>query len=140
MIIVTRKDALGEVKDPKTLYITSHSLGSGLSTLAVPDVIMHTGYTKNNVPVFQYNLASPRVGNPEFASAYNGNQVPTYRIVDTCDIVPQAPPSLMGDLIFVHVGTPVDFTAQYGSLSGNHNLVNPYRYALTHPDQPQGKP
>lgn len=132
-------DALGEVKNTRSLYITGHSLGSGLSTLAVPDVITHTDYTKDNVPVLQYNLASPCVGNPEFASAYNGNQVPTYRIVNTCDIVPQMPPAVtvMGDLIYEHVGTPIDFTAQYGSLAGNHHSTSSYHYALTHPNQPQ---
>lgn len=103
-------------------------------------MLLHIPITqKDNVPVLQYNLASPRVGNPEFASAYNGNKVPTYRIVNTCDIVPQVPSSVFGKLIFEHVGIPVDFTAQYGSLAGNHNSIDSYHYALTHPDQPQGK-
>ncbi len=132
-------ETLNKVERPKCLYITGHSLGSGLSTLAVPDVIMHTDYTKQKLPVLHYNLASPRVGSPEFASAYNGNKVPTYRVVNTCDIVPQVPPSVLGKLYFEHVGTPVDYTAQYRSLSGNHNSYASYHYALTHKDQPQGE-
>jgi hypothetical protein len=132
-------EALNKIEQPKCLYITGHSLGSGLSTLAVPDVITHTDFTKEKLPVLHYNLASPRVGNPEFASVYNVNKVPTYRIVNTCDIVPQVPPSVLDKLLFEHIGTPVDYTAQYGSLSGNHNSIDSYHYALTHTDQPQGK-
>ena len=129
-------DTLNKVKQPKCLYITGHSLGSGISTLAVPDIITNTDYRKEDVPILHYNLASPRVGNPEFASAYNNNKVPTYRIVNTCDIVPQVPPSVLDKLLFEHIGTPVNYTAQYGSLSGNHNSINSYHYALTHPEQP----
>lgn len=122
---------------PKRLFITGHSLGSGLTTLAVPHVITHSAYTPRKLPIVHYNLASPRVGDPTFASTYNANQALTYRIVNTCDAVPELPPSVLDDLIYQHVGIPVDYTAQYGSLGGNHSAKNSYRYALQHPDQPQ---
>ena len=37
-----------------------------------------------------------------------------------------------------HVGTPVDFTAQYDSIGNNHSMVNSYLYAVSHPAQPEG--
>ena len=123
--------------DPKRLFITGHSLGSGLATLAVPHIITRSAYTPRKLPVVHYNLASPRVGDPTFASTYNANQVPTYRIVNTSDAVPELPASVFGHLVYQHVGTPVDYTAHYGSLAGNHSAHTSYRYALDHPDQPQ---
>jgi hypothetical protein len=122
-----------------TLYVTGHSLGAGLSTLAVPDVARNSGQSGISVPMFHYSLASPRVGDPGFAYNYNFNlPVKTYRIVNTEDIVPYGPPPISGFDYYEHVGTPVDFTAQYGSTGGNHDHLNSYYYALTHPTQPQG--
>ncbi|MDY6781146.1 MAG: lipase family protein [Cyanobacteriota bacterium] len=125
------------VPKAKRLFITGHSLGSGLSTLAVPDVIAHTQYQPDKLPIKHYNFASPKVGNLDFATAYNQNKVPTYRLVNTCDLVPDAPLSLMGRLRYQHIGIPVDFTAQYGTIAGNHNLKNAYEYALNNYTQPQ---
>lgn len=130
--------ALAEVPRGERLFVTGHSLGSGLSTLAVPAVITHSDYRPGKRPVLHYNLASPRVGDPAFATAYNTNRVPTYRVVNTCDLVPQVPPAVFHRSLFQHVGTPVDFTAQYGSIGGNHSAAGSYHYALTHPEQPQG--
>ncbi len=129
---------VAEVSDIKKLFITGHSLGSGLSTLSVPDVLDNSHNLPAGKSIIHYNLASPRVGSPGFATAYNLNNVPTYRIVNTCDIVPEVPPSVLDKLLYQHVGIPVDYTAQYGSLGGNHSAENSYRYALLHTDQPQG--
>jgi triacylglycerol lipase len=68
----------------------------------------------------------------------NDNGVPTFRIVNTEDIVPDAPPSVIGTRLYRHIGTSVDFTAQYGSYDGNHSPVNAYEYALNHPTDPDG--
>lgn len=127
--------AFGEVGGAiKNLHVTGHSLGSGLSTLAVPDVITQQSFES----VCHYNFASPRVGDPEFTARYNENGVLTFRIVNTSDLVPQVPlgSDFLGLLIFTHVGTPVDFTAQYGSIAGNHSMTNAYQYAIEHPDDP----
>lgn len=121
------------------LYVTAHSLGCGLATLCVPDIMTNTKFSENNVPVYCYSLASPRVGDPTFAYAYNFNlPVPTYRIFNTEDIVPDAPPAVLDDLIYEHVGIPVCFTAQYGSTAGNHDYAACYYYALENPENPQG--
>ena len=133
-------NCLNEITNPKKLYITGHSLGSSLSTLSVPDIITNTKY-KASLPVVHYNLASPRTGDPKFAAAYNANKVETYRVVNTCDIVPTVPLSVTSkDLplpIYQHVGVPVDFTAQYGSIVNNHSVSGSYLYALQHPEQPE---
>lgn len=94
-------------------FFTGHSLGCGLSSLAVPDVITNTALNPTvGRPLLHYNFASPRVGDPQFAYMMNGNGVPTFRIVNTEDIVPDAPPSVIGTTLYKHIGTPVDFTAQ----------------------------
>jgi predicted lipase len=123
------------------VLFAGHSLGGGLSTLAVPDVITNTSLQpRPSLPMLHYNLASPRVGDPKFADMMNGNLVPTFRIVNTEDIVPDAPPSVVGGLVYKHVGVPVDFTAQYGSVGDNHSLLIAYTYALDNPGAPEGEP
>jgi hypothetical protein len=123
---------------PTRFFVAGHSLGSGLSSLAVPDLIGHTAITPGALPVYHYNLASPRVGDPLFAYAMNTNGVPTWRIVNTEDIVPDAPTAIMSSYLYKHIGTPVDFTAQYGSIGDNHSLDIAYAYALAHPSNPEG--
>lgn len=118
--------AFNEVDAVNDLWVTGHSLGCGLSTLAVPDVMNVRGYAH----VRHYNFASPRVGAPSFADAYNDNGVPTFRVVNTCDVVPTVPPSVLGRLLFQHVGVPVDFTTQNGSIVENHSLDDAYLPAL----------
>lgn len=123
----------------KALYITGHSLGAGLSTLSVPDVVTNSTFKGKQIPMFHYSLASPRVGDPNFAYKYNF-QLPfkTFRVVNTEDIVPDGPPSVSDNDIYEHVGTIVAYTAQYGTTGGNHDHVNSYFYALNNPAQPQG--
>ena len=125
---------------PTALYVTGHSLGAGLSTLCVPDVARNSQFANLKLPMFHYSLASPRVGDPDFAYNYNFEvPVNTYRIANTEDIVPYGPPPVLPDSIYYqHVGTPVSFTAQYDSTGGNHDHLNCYFYALNHPNQPQG--
>jgi triacylglycerol lipase len=124
----------------KALYVTGHSLGSALSTLAVPDVISNSNLNPSKVGVFHYPLASPRVGDPDFYFQYSSRIIPTYRIIDTEDVVPDLPPSvvpILGD-IYKHIGLEVSYTAQYKSDAGNHDHVNSYYFALKHPNQPEG--
>lgn len=124
---------------PTVLCVAGHSLGSGLATLCIPDIMTNSIFSNNGVPVCCYSLASPRVGDPNFAYAYNFNlSVPTYRIFNTEDIVPDGPPAVSDTLLYEHVGIPVCFTAQYGSTAGNHEYKDCYYYALTNPNNPQG--
>ena len=119
-------------------YICGHSLGAALTTLAVPDIITNTSYKPTAARKLRhYNLASPRTGNPDFASAYNNNRVPTDRIVNTSDLAPNIPLAAMGSDLFQHIGLPVDFTANYGGLGGNHSSSGACGYALAHPKKPR---
>ena len=51
----------------KRLFFTGHSLGCGLSSLALPDVIANVPIKPGPVPLLHYILASPRVGDPQYA-------------------------------------------------------------------------
>lgn len=131
-----REDALSALEEVgviDSLWITGHSLGGGLSTVAVPDIITQKTFQR----VEHYSFASPRVGNPAFTGAYNDNGVKTFRVVNTCDFVPQLPGAILGAYTFKHVGHPVNFSAQYGSVAHNHNHAHAYCYALDNPQQPE---
>ena len=130
--------AIAQVGSPEAIFLGAHSLGSALSTLAVPDILANTAADQHAMRIKHYNLASPRAGDADFAAAYDANGVATYRVVNSCDLVPEVPPAIIGDELFEHVGVPVDFSAQYRSLGGNHSAVHSYGYALIHPQQPQG--
>lgn len=123
-----------EVGAIDSLWVTGHSLGGGLSTLAVPDVMAQKTFQH----VQHYNFASPRVDNRDFTDRYNDNGVLTYRVVNTCDLVPQMPSAVLGPFAYKHVGLPVNFSAHYGSVGANHNHTRAYRHALDHPQQPEG--
>lgn len=123
-------------------FFTGHSLGSSLITLAVPDVTFNGGLPAN-IPLMHYNFASPRTGDETFASAVNAIAgLPSYRIVNTEDIVPDVPfavTSVLGTkYLYKHMGTTADFTAQYESIGNNHSMMNSYLYAVDNPSQPEG--
>jgi hypothetical protein len=131
-----RDDALvsfTEVGAIDSLWVTGHSLGCGLSTLAIPDVMVRHTFQR----VEHYSFASPRVGHTTFTDRYNDNGVVTYRVVNTCDLVPQLPSPVLERLAYKHIGIPVNFTAQYGHIGANHSLTGAYRYALDNPHQPE---
>lgn len=121
------------------LFFTGHSMGSALSTLAVPDVATNSSIQPGSSRSYvHYNFASPRVGDVAFAQAMNGGAVPTFRVVNTEDLVPDVPPPLLGSTVYQHIGTPVDFTAEYLTTDGNHSMADCYWYAINHVTQPQG--
>jgi len=116
-------EALGAGGGGKRLFITGHSLGGALATMAAADVSRGTMYP---LPVL-YTFGSPRVGDRYFADAFNRrNGLASYRIVNTSDVVVSIPlpVPLAGFLggFFTHVETPVDFTSQEESLEKNHDM------------------
>ena len=123
------------------LYITGHSLGSTLATLAVP-LAVAAGWQG-----MQCNQASPRVGNAAFANYIDGfTQMPTYRLVNTEDLVPKLPPAAVRvdkeTYYYQHAGTEVDFTAFYPNDKGKldekdeHSPCCSYSYGLFNPTSP----
>lgn len=130
-------DQVNALSDIATLYFTGHSMGSGLSSLAIPDIINNSNLASGNKPtIYHYNFASPRVGNLTFAAAMNALSLPSFRIVNTEDIVPDGPLAVTGSIMYQHFGYPLDFTAQYGSIDGNHSMADAYAYAISHPENP----
>jgi hypothetical protein len=124
-------------------FFTGHSLGSSLVTLAVPDVMTNTAMRGSRARIVHYNFASPRTGDETFAVALDAlASVPTFRIVNTEDVVPDVPIAITSDILdtyyYKHVGTPVDFTALYDSIGDNHSMLNCYLYAVNNPGQPEG--
>ena len=90
-----------------------------------------------------YNLASPLVAagisaygigveTSTFVSAYNTAVKNSYRIVHVPDIVPIMPPGCTDlgsevELTFAHVtSNSVNFSAQTGSIGGNHACADTY--------------
>ncbi|MBI2803891.1 MAG: lipase family protein [Planctomycetes bacterium] len=77
----------------KPLFITGHSRGGALATLAAQSLV-YVGIK----PVAVYTYGSPRAGNSTFADKYD---VPChYRVENDRDIVPHVPPAPA----FAHVG------------------------------------
>lgn len=127
-----------------SVFVTGHSLGGALATLATADLAIH------NIACSMYNLASPRTGNTEFAGNFNTSALiqARWRIANTEDIVttvPLATPTLgvahgasalatltalMEQLDYTHVGTAVNFTVNNSSIIANHDIKT-YIAALT---------
>ncbi|MHA6494847.1 lipase family protein [Pseudomonas borbori] len=114
------------------LWVCGHSLGCTLSSLAVLDIRERWP----DLPLQHYNFASPRLAAPDFAGHYNGLQVPTYRVVNDSDVVPEVPPAVTDVWLYQHLGLPVTFTASYNGIGANHSLADCYLYALENPQTP----
>ena len=90
-----RKKVVDELAKPEyaeqALYITGHSLGGAIATLATKRLKHVGGHAAT------YTFGSPRVGNEEWVA---GIKTPVYRIVNSADIVPMLPPgALTTDLL-----------------------------------------
>lgn len=100
-----RADDGSLVEDVPALYITGHSLGGALATLAAARIYaessLHEKYWKKLRGV--YTFGQPMVGNQEFARRFEGvlGQM-LYRHIYKNDVVPRMPPFTAGN--FRHVG------------------------------------
>ncbi|BAY41982.1 lipase class 3 (plasmid) [Nostoc sp. NIES-2111] len=153
-----------ELTNGSEVFITGHSLGAGLATLAALHI--HKIAEKKNVsPSIQlYTIASPRVGDETFAKYFdNFEKIKSFRIINSEDIIQSIPfPSTQvvddetfngmseskkrrfeflrnflkritggqSEKHYQHVGIPITFTKQTGTIAGNHNLTETYRKAL----------
>jgi hypothetical protein len=70
-----------------SLTICGHSLGGALATLLALDVAANTTFTNPTV----YTYASPRTGDPLFASTYDQVVKNSFRIANRIDLVPKLP-------------------------------------------------
>lgn len=87
---------------PSTIEVTGHSLGSALATLYVAENALlpqSGGPATVQVPAV-YTFASPRVGDPTFAAAFDALPITSWRIANELDVVTKLP-----YLGFQHVDT-----------------------------------
>ncbi|OYD98225.1 hypothetical protein CDG77_06840 [Nostoc sp. 'Peltigera membranacea cyanobiont' 213] len=72
------------------VFVTGHSLGGALATLAIPDILKNTQFT-NPENVVLYTFASPRCGDRQFAASFEALKVQHWRIANTEDFVTMLP-------------------------------------------------
>ncbi|WP_013324433.1 lipase family protein [Gloeothece verrucosa] len=145
------ENALRKCSPDTQVYVTGHSLGGALATLAT----LHIKEMKffNNPPIL-YAFANPRAGGRIFAQNFNGLEC--FRIANSEDIVPTVPlasvdlksentdnttaksleqakptliPALLPDLDYHHIGEPIYFTLNKGTIADNH-IIPIYQEAL----------
>ena len=104
--------SLARIYKNKNLFITGHSLGGALSTIAALDF-------EQSKPV-HYSFAAPRSGNNLFALDVNDKVEYTYRVNNTSDIIPQLPPAVFGRNNYTHAGENINFTLNLDSFAKNH--------------------
>ncbi len=111
----------------KNFYITGHSLGGGLATMAAFDL-----YKFNPIV---YSFASPRVFNPLGSLIYNQNVTASHRIYNTEDIATTIPLPIdditdQGTVYYEHVSNATGFTHNMESVANNHTLAYLEKYLL----------
>ncbi len=144
--IIDEVNALAASSSYTELFITGHSLGAALATLAAPDLARATRF---DAPVL-YNFASPRTGDPTFAALVDA--LPTsWRIPNPNDEVPKLPSTVTvvfkddkPELFFyehidseyaVTFGMPI---RNIGDLEHNHAMCNYYATLCGQTDDPAG--
>jgi triacylglycerol lipase len=106
----------------KPLFITGHSLGGALATLAACDIASN----RPGTDVVVYTFGSPRVGDPKFVRTYNRIVPVSFRIVNEFDIVPHLPPLMYHspgtntNYYYLHVNKEVKRSFRLGSVGANH--------------------
>ena len=98
----------------QSLWLTGHSLGAALATLAA------ARWREHDKPVHGlYTFGSPRVGDRDFERTFNQDfGARNFRLVNNADLVTRVPLRAMG---FSHAGTPLVFTDK-GKLEADPGL------------------
>ena len=112
-------------------YITGHSLGGAVATLASLEVALNIPQIRKQIRLYTY--AAPRVGDRDFARVHSQLIPNSYRIVNLSDSVPLVPPIKIENYYtnanYAHVGQKWAFTTQFGDVLLNH-VVDTYRTAI----------
>jgi hypothetical protein len=111
------KPELSIVKKDKPILITGHSLGGALATLTALH-LKQSGYDVHSM----YNFGSPRVGDNEFSRTYGQAGIPSFRFVNSCDIVPNVP--VFG---YDHIKLPV-YVGDGGKVLPKQESAYTYRF------------
>jgi triacylglycerol lipase len=83
-------DVLNQKSPNAKVFVTGHSLGGALATLAIPDILKNTHFT-NSKNIVLYTFASPRCGDRDFARSFQKLGVRHWRIANTEDFVTMLP-------------------------------------------------
>lgn len=108
--------------NPSTqILLTGISLGGAISTLCLYDLY---GRKINNMElknIIHYSYGSPRLFNTIGADYFNELNMPSYRVVNISDIIPDSPLQIMPiNQDFTHTNTQIPFDTNYGSYFKNH--------------------
>ncbi|HLO51442.1 MAG TPA: lipase family protein [Kamptonema sp.] len=83
-------EALNQKSPNAKVFVTGHSLGGALATLAIPDILKNTHF-KNPENIVLYTFASPRCGDRNFAMNFQKLGVRHWRIANTEDFITMLP-------------------------------------------------
>jgi hypothetical protein len=83
-------DALNKKSPNAKVFVTGHSLGGALATLAIPDILKNTHFT-NPENIVLYTFGSPRCGDRNFAKSFDDLRVQHWRIANTEDLATMLP-------------------------------------------------
>ena len=119
-------EALQQLDPTIPFYITGHSLGAAVATLAALEIADKVPQLKDQIQLYTY--ATPRVCSPTLAKLHSQLIPNCYRVVNLGDTVPLVPPVTIGKS-YVHVGQEWSFLAQFGDVLLNH-VVDTYITAI----------
>lgn len=111
----------------KQVWITGHSLGGALATLAAYRLVRDEVISAEQISGV-FTFGQPRVGDGRFVGGYAGTRDRHYRFINNCDIVTMIPPKslrwliLAGSLFFKQAASSVGQT-------DSDNLKRTYEYA-----------
>jgi pimeloyl-ACP methyl ester carboxylesterase len=112
----------------KSVTVTGHSLGSALATLYVAQ----NSQTKKVETPLLCTLASPRVGDYDFKTIFDGLLIPSWRIVNEPDLIPNTP--YFG---FWHIETEYEYDSGWSTIPWPECWHSIYTYLhLLDPSQP----
>ncbi|SFJ51550.1 triacylglycerol lipase [Paenibacillus sp. UNC496MF] len=125
-VYMSARDALfrllSDTTPGKPVFVTGHSLGGALGTLAALDIALN----RKPANLVVYTFGSPRVGDPAFARSYNAAVPVSFRIENEFDVVPHLPPLVYTSpktdktYYYMHVKEDVKRSFRNGSVGGNH--------------------
>lgn len=124
-------DAVNRLDPNLPCYVTGHSLGGAVATLAAMEIALNLPKIRDRLQLYTY--ASPRVGDRAFAQAHSQLIPNSYRIANISDSVPLIPPiTIQNSLVranYTHIGQKWSFATQFGDVLLNH-VVDTYRTAI----------
>ena len=127
-LVMQTREIARKLDPSKPCYISGHSLGAAIATLAAVDIAITVPALRPQLHLYTY--AGPRVGNADFANGHSRLIPNHYRLVNLADLVPLIPSTmLLENITYIHCGQEWSFLAQNGDLLPNH-VVSTYGGAI----------